>query len=246
MMGLFESIFGRKKKDKELSKQSNVIPSTSIMIDNTNFRLVNNVDALNAAVEEEGRGVLRFTSLSYGNVLAEMAQKIEKRYGRMSRQYLDIIPSLLLCAGCLWEFPGSYKLSLQAPEFFGNGKRVSGATPGFNHFGKSGICPQCGSDESLLVYEHFKTEQISEVDIKYICKYWQEQARLWWQNQKRSQAYCDNCNDNISRGQGYLCDTRLICQKCRNDMMSDGLENLKKNPHYYGSALLRKARKFRT
>ncbi len=218
--------------------------AASIMVDRSRFQLVDSVDALCAAIEAEGEGVLRFRSMTYGDVLAELAQKLEKRYGRMSRQYQDSIPSSLLCAGCLWEFPGSYQLSLQMPDMFGG--RVVGATPGFDQFGKSGICPQCGSDESLLVYECFPLEQISEDDVEAIRMYWHELARAWWQNQQRSDAICEFCNAEIARGQGYLSGTSLICENCvRKGLMIEGLEKLRDNPHYYGSALLRKARQFR-
>lgn len=247
-MGLFNRLFGRKEKVEESPERLVTGPFDSITIDGTKFQLVNSVDALCVAIEVDGRGVLRFHSLTYGDVLAKLAQKLEKRYGRTSRQYSDIFSSLLLCTGCLWEFPGSYILSLQDPELFSGGK-MFGGTPGFDQFGKSGFCPQCGSNESLLVYEHFKTEQISEVDIEAISKYWKEQARVWWQSRQSQEAYCDSCNDSISRGQGYVSDknTRLICENCiQKYLMTDGLENLKKNPHYYGSALLRKARQFRT
>ncbi len=219
--------------------------AVSIMVDGPKFQLVDSVDTLCAAIEAEGRGVLRIRSVRYGDVLAELAQKLEKRYGRMSRQYQDSIPSSLLCAGCMWEFPGSYQLSLQSPEMFGG--MVFGATPGFDQFGKSGICPQCGSDESLLVYECFPPEQITEADIEAIRRYWRELARSWWQSEQHSQAICDRCNNDIARGQGYLSGTSLICENCvRKGLMSEGLEKLRDNPHYYGSALLRKARQFRT
>lgn len=216
-----------------------------VTLDGTEFQLANNIDALYAAIEVEGRGVLRFRSLTYGNVLAELVQRLETRYGPMSRQYRDSVPSPLLCAGCLWEFPGSYKMSLQAPEMFAD-RSVIGATPGFDQFGRSGVCPQCGSNEGLLVYECFLPEQISEADIEAIRRYWRELAQAWRKSQQRSQGICNDCNDDIAQGQGYLFGTDLICENCvRKGLLTEGLESLRNNPHYYGSALLRKARPFR-
>lgn len=226
--------------DKTLASGS----AASIMIDGTTFQLVNSLDALCATIEAEGRGVLRLHSVTYGDVLFELAQKLEKRYGKTSSQYRDVVSSVLLCAGCLWKFPGSYTLSLQAPEVFGG--VVVGATPGFDQFGKTGVCPQCGSDESLLVYECFPPEQISEVDIEAIRMYWQEQAHVWWQREQHTPAICDYCNNDIARGQGYLSGASILCENCiREGLMAEGLEKLRDNPHYYGSALLRKARQFR-
>ena len=218
--------------------------AASIMIDGTRFQLVNSLDVLCTIIEAEGRGVLRLRSVTYGDVLFGLAQKLEKRYGKTSSQYRDVVSSVLLCAGCLWEFPGSYTLSLQAPEVFGD--VVVGATPGFGQFGKTGVCPQCGSDESLLVYECFPPEQISEVDIEAIRMYWREQAHTWWQREQRPNAICDYCNDDIIREQGYLSSASMLCENCiRKGLMAEGLEKLRDNPHYYGSALLRKARQFR-
>jgi len=128
----------------------------NVTIDGASFPLVDHVDALRAAIEAGGKGVLRFPSLSYHEVLVDLTQWLEKRYGRTSRQYQDSVPSPLICADCLWEFPGSYVLSLYG--VFAHFSSVSGATPGFDRFGTSGICPQCGSRECLLVYEYFPPE----------------------------------------------------------------------------------------
>jgi hypothetical protein len=223
------------------------VPSSpvSVMIDGTNFPLVNSVDALCVAIEAKGKGVLRFPSLTYREVLLDLTQKLEKQYGRSSRQYQDSIPSPLVCAGCLWEFPGSYKLSLQGA-LRGRGMTF-GATPGFDRFGETGICPQCGSDESLFVYEYFPLEQISESDVSAIRRYWQQQARTWWQSQQPQVASCDYCNAAIARNQGYLSGSSLICEECvTRGLMTEGLEKLKGDPHTYGAALLRKARQFHT
>ena len=136
----------------------------------------------------------------------------------------------------------SYILSLQMPE-----TRMTGATLGYDLFGKTGVCPHCGSYESLLVYEYFPLEQISEVDVRAIRKYWQQQALTWWQSQQQRAGTCENCNEIIVWNQGYLSGNDLLCENCVNKgLMTEGLSRLKDNPHFYGRALLRKARRFRT
>lgn len=246
MMSFLRNLF-RKKQPVDNQEGISVSRSgTSVTIDGEGFPLVSSVDELCAVIESNSRGALRFRSVTYGEVISALTQKLEKRYGRMSRQFLDSVPSPLLCAGCLWEFPGSYRISLQMPGALGF---IIGATPGFDQFGKSGTCPQCGNDESLLVYELFRPERISSADVNAIRRYWQEQARFWWgnQNQQRSEANCDSCNDSIARNQGYLSGSSLICERCVNKgLMMEGLWRLRSDPHFYGAALLRKVRRFRS
>jgi uncharacterized protein YjbI with pentapeptide repeats len=227
------------KEGRPLTREEAPSSPISVTIDLTSFPLVNSVAALCAAIEAGGKGVLRFPSLTYGEVYRNLYKQLEKRYGPNSRQSEDMMSSLLICAGCLWEFPGSYRLSLQI-----RGPAVTfGGTPGFDRFGESGICPQCGSRESLLVYEYFPAEQISMSDVSAIRRYWQQLARTWWQSQQRQQAFCDDCNTAIARNQGYLSGSSLICEGCvTRGLMTEGLEKLKGDSHYYGAALLRKAR----
>src|SRR6266481_3366381 len=129
----------RKMNQEEGAEGESASDSTaSVMIDGESFPVAESVDALCVAIEAEGRGVFRFCSLEYKNVLGQLTQKLEKHYGQMSCQYRDAIASPLLCASCLWELPGSYKLSLlQAPELLSNNiffinEDFLGATPGFD------------------------------------------------------------------------------------------------------------------
>ena len=226
------------------SKARGADRSSTAIVDGDEFLLAQSAGELCSAVAKQGRAILRFRSVQYGSLLRDLAQRLQKEYGANSRQYNDLIPSPLLCAGCLWEFPMSYVMSLQAPDMFGD--RILGGTPGFDRFGKSGTCPKCGSDESLLVYEYFPTEKITRTDIEAIRKYWQNNAHEWWQSQQRSEAICDRCNGPVSRGGGYLADTDLMCGDClHRGLMTEGIAHLRNNPHYYGNALLRKARSFR-
>jgi hypothetical protein len=133
-------------------------------------------------------------------------------------------------------------MSLQMGASFGK-MSVVGGTPGFDKFGSSGRCPKCGNTDSLLVYECFRAEQISERDVEAIRRYWRALAVAWWQTETRQQAICDRCNDTVQRGEGYVDGSELRCDKCvRDGLLKEGLEKLRGNPHYYGGALLRKAR----
>lgn len=199
-----------------------------VTVDLTSFPQVNSVAALCAAIEAGGKGILRFPSLTYPEVYRNLLQQLEKRYGQSSRQSQDMMSSLLLCAGCLGEFPGSYMLSLLTGESFGGR-------------GKAGICPQCGNRESLLVYEYFPAEQISMSDVYAIRRYWQQLARTWWQSQQGQQAFCDYCHTTaIARNQGYLSGSSLICEGCvTRGLMTEGLEKLKSDSHYCGAVLIK-------
>jgi HEAT repeat protein len=217
----------------------------SITIDETKFLLANNVEDLCQAIKGEGRGVLRLRTLDYGDAQIELMQMLDKQYGQKSPQYKQLFASLLLCADCLWEFPASYTLSLVGRDMKGVPNWAL-YEPQARVFAQTGVCPQCGGNESLLVYECFFPEQITQVDVEAIRKYWQERAHAWWQSHQRSDAICDYCNRTIARGQGYLSGSYLSCEDCvRESLMTEGLENLKENPICYGSALLRKARPFR-
>src|SRR5262249_3909938 len=122
-----------------------------------------------------------------------------------------------------------------------------GAASGHDPFGKTGVCPQCGSEASLLVYEHFPPDQISEADVEAIRRHWQEEGQSWWEGGARGEAICDNCGSGGPRGRGYLSGTKLVCEECvRNGLLAEGLARLREDPHYYGAALLRKARRLRT
>src|SRR2546425_8857671 len=84
----------------------------SVTINGVSFPLVNSVDTLCRAIENEGRGVLRFRTPKYREVLTSLFQKIRTQYGE-SRQLSSVAKSELVCANCFWAFPMSYKMSLQ-------------------------------------------------------------------------------------------------------------------------------------
>jgi hypothetical protein len=200
-------------------------------------------DDLCQAIKTEGRGILRLPAVTYGSVLGELKFQLEKEFSDQPRYASDLFASPLVCAGCLWQFPPSYCLSLQSPDLFGG--PLVGATTGFDSFGRTGLCPQCGSDEALLVYEFFPCEEVSQADVDALCRYWRAAAEGWWEHTQRQSAICDECNRTVSRGEGYLKGSHLSCESCLSSgLKSDGLARLKSNPHYYGAGLLRKVRRF--
>ena len=243
-MNWLKRLFARSPSSHPAAASSSASdPSGSVTIDNTEFPLARTPAELAAAIGSGGRAALLFPSLRYREVLSQAGQLLRARYGDNSAQYRDLIPSPLLCARCLWEFPGSYRIGLQMPEFLG---RMSGGLPGGEHFARTGECPQCGGTESLLVYECFSPEDVTQTDVEAIQKYWEQKASVWWRSQNRSEAICDACNAAIPRGAGSLSGSSLLCDGCvRRGIGSEGLARLRSDPHYYGAALLRKARAMR-
>lgn len=223
----------------DLSVQASSDPPSMVKIDGIDFPLFTSAEAFGTLVQKENRGALRFRSVEYGSVLGRLSTMLPKE------RTDDLFASLLLCAGCMWQFPGSYMLSLQAREHplpF-----VAGATPGFDRFGETGACPQCGAEESMLVFEYFPPDEITQDDLEAIRTYWHDQAHAWWQSQSRSEGICERCNAVVARGEGCLSGSDLLCAGCiERGLMTEGLGHLRTKPHYYGAALLRKARAART
>lgn len=213
-----------------------------IDVDGTVFTIVSSVPDFISRVVQENRAVLRFRTAAYTDTLRLIGEQFERRYGPSSPQYADLIPSPLHCGSCLKEFPRSFLMALMMPF-----QRVSGGAQGAAQFGAAGTCPHCGSDESLLVYEHFVRESIAPEDVEAVGNYWLDRARRWWTQQpNRAQAICDTCNAPVLRGGGYLVSNSLLCDKCGAKTLRTGaLEQLRRDPHYFGPAIVRKARPFR-
>jgi hypothetical protein len=212
-----------------------------VVVDGQKFRLCSTVVDLCELVRIEGRGVLRFRSLDYRATLIELKTTARDLLDSGLIDLRDLFASPLLCAGCLWQFPGSYRLSLQSQGVLGN---LIGATAGFDNFGQTGVCPQCGSSLSIFVFESFPPDSITDKDLRAIRRYWHSQARNWWGAYGTTKTTaCARCSASIPRNEGYLAGTQMLCDECiNNDLMSVGLEQLRKDPHYYGAGLIRKAR----
>jgi hypothetical protein len=209
-----------------------------VRVEGQSFSLGHSVDELCVAIQRDGQGALLFRTIEYAKTLSALLRLVEARYGKDSPQYRDVTPSAILCAGCLWEFPFSFKLSLQGGMQFAG---VSGARPGAQAFGRSGACPHCHSDTALLIYQCFLPREFGQSDHDVIMWYWRTQANAWWRNEHRKQALCDLCSGDVTWGQGYLSGTDLLCDSCVQCHLQEGLIRLPSNPHYFGENLLRKA-----
>ena len=206
-----------------------------IAVDGTVFNITSSVDDFCENVARDNRAVLRFAMAKYPDALRLIQERFEKRYGPSSRQFADVLPSPLHCASssCLKELPRSFLISLMGMSYANMRADASGG------------CPHCGSQEGFLVYEHFAPDSISQLDVDAIGNYWLDRARRWWAQQKRAEAICDLCNATVPRGAGYLMTSSLICDRCGTKALAGALGELRRDPHYFGSALVRKARPFR-
>ena len=213
---------------------------STVIVDETTFPLVHTVDQLLEAASRDGRAALRLATSRFSAAKEEFIRALEAKHGAGSRQARDALMCKFMCAGCLWEYPLSYELSFGLPESVMN--VISGATPGFREFGKTASCSQCGSGESLLVYEYFDTSKISPKDVDYIRGYWRARASDVLRSSIRKDENCDLCYSDLQRANSFFDDSRMYCENCVNKVLRNALEQLKKDPHYYGQALLRKAR----
>lgn len=215
----------------------------SVTIDGAAFPLAGTPEAFYALIANGGRAVLRFPTPQYGVLLRQLVRALEERYGSNALQARELFHSLVFCAGCMWQFPPSYLMSLQGMAV----GRMIGATPGVDRFAKTGACTQCGATESLLVYDAVPSDSVTIADVEAIRDYWRDLALNWWNShQNRSSGICDYCDAQLARGDGYLCATDLICDACvQRGLMSEGLAQLQRDPNYYGNGLLRQVRALR-
>jgi hypothetical protein len=145
-MGFLGNLFGRKKRAPESAQKAIAFQGEQVPV-------VTSQDALFAAFEQHRRVALRFRAARYTEATLAVVRGLRQRHGESSHPYESIVASYpIVCARCLFEFPGSYKLLLAMQrEIAERGAFVAGAAPGATQFGKSGKCPQCGSQEALLI-----------------------------------------------------------------------------------------------
>ena len=160
-----------------------------------------------------------------------------------SPEYQAFKYTRLVCAGCHWEFPSSYTLSLIGA-IDGNTRIVLGATPGYVELGRNGTCTKCGSTESFLAYQRYEPSSISQADVDAIRQYWRHLGKLRWSKTGKITAICDCCNEYVSRVGTYFFDDRLECETCTDKQFADGVNKLRGNPFYYGATELQRARSF--
>jgi len=188
------------------------------------------------------RVALRLRTEQYARHMRDILRQFDSKHVPSSPEYQAFKYARLICAGCRWEFPGSYTLSLLGAL---NGQtQVVGATPGYVEFGKNSACTKCGNAESFLVYQRYEPSSISQADVDAIRRYWGHLAKLWWSNTDKITAICDRCNDYVSEAGTYLIDDSLECEDCTAKQLADGVNELRRNPFYYGATELQKARSF--
>jgi len=175
--------------------------------------------------------------------MGDIIQQFDSKYAPSSLEYQAIKKTSLVCAGCSWVFPGSYILGLSGA--LDNYVSVTGATPGYDEFSKTGICTKCGSAESFLTYQR-ESSSINQADVDAIRLYWRILAVVWWRKDaSRSTAICDGCNDLVGPAEeSYLIGNNLECKRCTDKNLADGLNKLRRDPHYFGATELQKARSF--
>lgn len=142
---------------------------------------------------------------------------------------------ILICPSCKLEYSSSQIINITTKsEFF------KGTAP-------TDRCPVCGSKQILFLLDYIAPEEITHSDIEAIRQHWRYLAQTWWKTESRIEALCDVCGSPLFRDTGYVSSSNrhLYCEDCcKRHLCSDALEHLRKNPYYFGSLVLRKARYF--
>jgi hypothetical protein len=218
--------------------------SDKIELDGVSFPVVRTVADFVAASASLDRIALRLRNDQYKDQMKDIIRQFEK-YPPSSPENRALKAAPLVCAGCNWEFPGSYKLALIG--FSQHVTSVSGATPGFTEFGSTGTCTKCGSAESFVIYERYDPSSISQADVDAIRRYWKHRAHQWVLETGSSWKFCEACSSDFdARIQSFLIGSRLHCESCTDRDLDDGLNKLRRDPYYFGATELRKARAFAT
>lgn len=153
----------------------------------------------------------------------------------------------LLCARCLQDMPFSFEMFLPGSGV-PPGKRDIATGEGLpeNLFtsAKKASCPWCRSSNGILLWDHAPPGEITERDMTALRTLWRQRCLLWWRDNDRGDALCDDCaNQNIPREEGYHKRSGVICERCALEATNaEALSELRKNPDYWGVSELRKAR----
>jgi outer membrane protein assembly factor BamB len=153
------------------------------------------------------------------------------------------------CDGCRFQFSNEALMTLN---LFGQGSQGSNIKMDCSkqmHDILSGKCPQCGHTKIKIIInnnhdvKNLISEEITEEDVQNIKRYWQKEARFWWQSATSSSASCYLCHCNIPRNEGYFNLGWLLCEECIDSkFLKNAVDELKKNPTYFGVGLLSKVR----
>jgi hypothetical protein len=197
------------------------------------FPVVRTVADFVATTASSDRVALRLRTEQYATHMRNIMRQFDSKYTPSSPEYQAFKHTSLVCAGCGWQFPGSFTLSLIGA--LDGSTQVVGATPGYAEFGKTATCTKCGSAESFLTYQRYEPSSISQADVDAIRRYWRHSAKQWWSNTSRSTAICDGCNNDVSQARTYLIGGRLECEHCTDEQLVDGLNELRRNPFCFGA-----------
>lgn len=178
----------------------------------------------------------------YSQVMQQAHRYFTDRFGENSEAARAVTTARLICPHCRFEFPASYLVILVAPEMLP--AAVAGALPGFNAFEETGACPHCGGLQALYLYDARSDGAITLADLEALRVYWRSRALMWWKTQGRDAAICDLCSLPLAQEEGYLSGSRLFCESCCDRLLEpdEALANLRRNPDYFGSGEVRKAR----
>ena len=120
---------------------------------------------------------------------------------------------------------------------------------GMASIGKGGFnkCNHCGNNEAYYIFDCMSSADITQNDVDLIRKYQQTLAKDWWDNNPTvTQIACFgfDCDGygKVERGMGYFVETNIECERCYNKRFSGALDTLKRDPNYYGTGLVRRAR----
>lgn len=103
----------------------------------------------------------------------------------------------LLCASCLINMAMSFQMSLPGG-MMGGGMIAIGEGLPSNLFvaAKAAVCPQCGSKNGILLWDHPNYGEITEQDMEALRELWHFRCQLWWSRNDRSEGICDCCSSN--------------------------------------------------
>jgi hypothetical protein len=240
-------MFRRRSGESPASRVGPAVVDGRVELDGADFALVERVDEFMAAVATERRVALRLPTSRYEQVYhRELRAGFESKHAEGSAEFKGFYYAQLFCGGCGREFPGSFTMSLIGGlDAFSS---VSGATPGFAEFGRTGRCTRCASTTSLLAYECFPSAEIGEDDAAALRQYWRDSAIRWWSETGRRKGVCDVCSTSgLTTDDSYLVSggTYLICSVCVDKRLADAVDRLRANPYHFGASELRRARRNR-
>ena len=157
----------------------------------------------------------------------------------------------LLCSNCIVDMADSFRFSLPGGlgSILGGIVAVGDGLPSnLPEAAKSAQCPYCGSGDGILLCDGPDYGEITGQDMDALRELWRSRSTSWWSRKERPEVICDGyqCSSHIPRGEGYYRGFDMICEECaRKATASEKLPDLRKNPDYFGTSELRRARNFK-